>query len=697
LGRPIGIDLGLTGAVMAVLEGSEPVLVANAEGSRTTPSVVAFARNSEVLVGEVAKRQADTNVNRTICSIQRHMGTDWAITIDGRKFTPQQISAFLLEKLKRDAEAYLGETITDAVITVPSLFKDAARQATKEAGQIAGLNVLRIINEPMAAALAFRLDRENGDNILVFDLGAQALNVALLEADEGLIGIRAASGDNQLGGDDWDHRIVNWLVRGFKNRHGVDLTEDRSALQRLRESAEKAKIELSGVAETTIDLPYITHCEQGPLHLDTKLTRAGFQKMTSDLLDRCKAPFQEVIEDARADTSDIDHVVLVSDATQMPAVVDLVNKLTGGKEPCGGIRAGEVVAIGTCLQAGILLGEVEDFWKPVRPSRSSMPPERAALPPVPVLGNRARAAGTASSQTPDKRLSGRRVFLVHGRDHSTRDALATLLKASDLKVIHWRDAAEYAGGGTPYTGDIVAAGMANADAVVVLLTPDDMGYARPHLREAADGPHEREPTGQARLNVVFEAGMAIARDRDRVVLVEVGQVRKISDVEGLNLVRMDGSLDRRKDFARRLRSAGLSVDTDSDEWRAAGSFYSGRLTSPSDGSEVNHQEAVSGMVTGLRPGTQASLIVYSPRSGHWPQAELLPDREGRFRAKATFGKNRESYVGKDYALMLILADQNTSASLQESRGHPLSILPPDVRVLDQATVIRRRLDSPDCG
>lgn len=293
---------------------------------------------------------------------------------------------------------------------------------------------------------------------------------------------------------------------------------------------------------------------------------------------------------------------------------------------------------------------------------------------------------------------GRRVFLVHGRDHSARDALITLLKAFDLKVIQWREAAQFAGGGTPYTGDIVAAGMAHADAVVVLLTPDDIGYVRPFLREMADGPHEQEPTGQARLNVVFEAGMAMAHDPDRVVLVEVGQVRKMSDVDGLNVIRMDGSLERRKDLAQRLRSAGLAVDTDSDEWRTAGSFNSGRLTRPSDGSEVNRREVVTGMVTGLRPDARALIIVQSPRSGdYWLQAELQPDREGRFISRATFGRNEEADSGKDYILMLVLAEQATSASLSASQGHPMSNLPPKVRVLDQATVTRRRLRSADSG
>ncbi len=294
MARAVGIDLGTTNSVVAVLEGGEPTVIANAEGSRTTPSVVAFAKNGEVLVGEVAKRQAVTNVDRTIRSVKRQMGTDWKVTIDGKKFTAQQISAFILQKLKRDAEAYLGETITDAVITVPAYFSDAQRQATKEAGQIAGLNVLRIINEPTSAALAYHLEKENEATILVFDLGGGTFDVSLLEVGEGVVEVKATSGDNHLGGDDWDQRIVDWLVQDFKNGYGVDLSKDKMALQRLRESAEKAKIELSGSAETQINLPYITHSEQGPLHLDAKLTRAEFQKMTSDLLDRCKAPFKQV-------------------------------------------------------------------------------------------------------------------------------------------------------------------------------------------------------------------------------------------------------------------------------------------------------------------------------------------------------------------------------------------------------------------
>jgi molecular chaperone DnaK len=360
MARAVGIDLGTTNSVVAVLEGGEPSVIANAEGSRTTPSVVAFAKNGEVLVGEVAKRQAVTNVDRTIRSVKRQMGTDWTVTIDGKKFTAQQISAFILQKLKRDAEAYLGETITDAVITVPAYFSDAQRQATKEAGQIAGLNVLRIINEPTSAALAYHLDKETEATILVFDLGGGTFDVSLLEVGEGVVEVKATSGDNHLGGDDWDQRIVDWLVKDFKNSYGTDLSKDKMALQRLRETAEKTKIELSSSTESQINLPYITHSEQGPLHLDTKLTRAEFQKMTSDLLDRCKSPFQQVIKDAGVPLNKIDHVVLVGGSTRMPAVVDLVKELTGGKEPNKGVNPDEVVAVGACLQAGVLKGEVKD-------------------------------------------------------------------------------------------------------------------------------------------------------------------------------------------------------------------------------------------------------------------------------------------------------------------------------------------------
>ena len=361
MARAVGIDLGTTNSVVAVLEGGEPTVIANAEGARTTPSVVAFAKNAEVLVGEVAKRQAVTNVDRTIRSVKRHMGTDWTVAIDGKKFTPQQISAFILQKLKRDAEAYLGEKITDAVITVPAYFSDAQRQATKEAGTIAGLNVMRIINEPTAAALAYHLEKEGAAKILVFDLGGGTFDVSLLDVGDGVVEVEATSGDNHLGGDDWDQRIVDWLVQDFKSGYGIDLSKDKMALQRLREAAEKAKIELSQSMESQINLPYISHGPDGPLHLDTRLTRAEFQRMTSDLLDRCKSPFQQVIKDANVKVADIDHVVLVGGSTRMPAVVDLVKSLTGGREPNKGVNPDEVVAVGACLQAGVLRGEVKDI------------------------------------------------------------------------------------------------------------------------------------------------------------------------------------------------------------------------------------------------------------------------------------------------------------------------------------------------
>ncbi|GAB3856727.1 molecular chaperone DnaK [Nocardioides maradonensis] len=360
MARAVGIDLGTTNSVVAVLEGGEPTVITNAEGARTTPSVVAFAKNGEVLVGEVAKRQAVTNVDRTIRSVKRHMGTDWTVDIDGKDFTPQQISAFVLQKLKRDAEAYLGETVTDAVITVPAYFNDAQRQATKEAGEIAGLNVARIVNEPTAAALAYGLDKGEDQTILVFDLGGGTFDVSLLEIGEGVVEVKATSGDNHLGGDDWDQRIVDWMVKKFKDANGVDLSADKIAAQRLQEAAEKAKIELSSSQETTIHLPYITHGENGPLHFEEKLTRSEFQKLTADLLDRTKAPFQNVLKDAGVSVKDIDHVVLVGGSTRMPAVTELVKELLGGKEPNKGVNPDEVVALGAALQAGVLKGEVKD-------------------------------------------------------------------------------------------------------------------------------------------------------------------------------------------------------------------------------------------------------------------------------------------------------------------------------------------------
>ncbi|MFC6011329.1 molecular chaperone DnaK [Nocardia lasii] len=362
MARAVGIDLGTTNSVVAVLEGGEPVVVANSEGSRTTPSVVAFAKNGEVLVGQPAKNQAVTNVDRTIRSVKRHIGTDWNVEIDDKKYTPQEISARTLMKLKRDAEAYLGEEITDAVITVPAYFEDAQRQATKEAGQIAGLNVLRIVNEPTAAALAYGLDKgDKEQTILVFDLGGGTFDVSLLEIGEGVVEVRATSGDNHLGGDDWDERIVTWLVDKFKASSGIDLTKDKMAMQRLREAAEKAKIELSSSQSTSINLPYITvDADKNPLFLDEQLTRSEFQKITSDLLDRTRAPFQSVIKDSGLNVADIDHVVLVGGSTRMPAVSDLVKELTGGREPNKGVNPDEVVAVGAALQAGVLKGEVKD-------------------------------------------------------------------------------------------------------------------------------------------------------------------------------------------------------------------------------------------------------------------------------------------------------------------------------------------------
>jgi molecular chaperone DnaK len=360
MARAVGIDLGTTNSVVSVLEGGEPTVIANAEGARTTPSVVAFAKSGEVLVGEVAKRQAVTNVDRTIRSVKRHMGTDWNAKIDDKTFTAQQISAFVLQKLKRDAEAYLGETVTDAVITVPAYFSDAQRQATKEAGEIAGLNVSRIVNEPTAAALAYGLDKGDDQTILVFDLGGGTFDVSLLEIGEGVVEVKATSGDNHLGGDDWDARVVEWMIKKFKANNGVDLGADKIAKQRLMEAAEKAKIELSASSETTIHLPYITHGESGPLHFEEKLTRSEFQNMTSDLLDRTKAPFRQVLKDGGVAIDKIDHVVLVGGSTRMPAVTEVVKGLLGGKEPNKGVNPDEVVAVGAALQAGVLKGEVKD-------------------------------------------------------------------------------------------------------------------------------------------------------------------------------------------------------------------------------------------------------------------------------------------------------------------------------------------------
>jgi molecular chaperone DnaK len=365
MARAVGIDLGTTNSVVAVLEGGDPTVIANAEGARTTPSVVAFAKNGEVLVGEVAKRQAVTNVERTIRSVKRHMGSDWKQQIDDKTFTPQQISAFILQKLKRDAESYLGESVTDAVITVPAYFSDAQRQATKEAGEIAGLNVQRIVNEPTAAALAYGLDKEADQTILVFDLGGGTFDVSLLDVakdDDGFstIEVKATSGDNHLGGDDWDAKIVDWMIEKFKNAHGTDLGADKIARQRLQEAAEKAKIELSASSETTIHLPYITLSETGPLHFEEKLTRGEFQRLTSELLDRTRKPFQDVIKDAGISLGQIDQVILVGGSTRMPAVADLVKELTNGKEPNKGVNPDEVVAVGAALQSGVLKGEVKD-------------------------------------------------------------------------------------------------------------------------------------------------------------------------------------------------------------------------------------------------------------------------------------------------------------------------------------------------
>ena len=366
MSRAVGIDLGTTNSCVAVLEGGEPTVIANAEGMRTTPSVVAFSKTGDVLVGEIAKRQAVTNVDRTISSVKRHMGTDWSVGIDDKKYTAQEISARILGKLKNDAESYLGENVTDAVITVPAYFNDAERQATKEAGEIAGLNVLRIVNEPTAAALSYGLEKGKEDElILVFDLGGGTFDVSLLEIgkdedDFSTIQVRATSGDNRLGGDDWDNRIVDFLIKEVKNSDGVDLSKDKIALQRLREAAETAKKELSSATSTNISMQYLSMSENGPIHLDTKLTRAQFEQMTADLLERTKAPFNAVIRDAGVKIADIHHVVLVGGSTRMPAVAEVVKELTGGREPNKGVNPDEVVAVGAAFQAGVLKGERKD-------------------------------------------------------------------------------------------------------------------------------------------------------------------------------------------------------------------------------------------------------------------------------------------------------------------------------------------------
>ncbi|MCU1345854.1 MAG: chaperone protein DnaK, partial [Acidimicrobiia bacterium] len=358
--KAVGIDLGTTNSVVSVLEAGDPAVIPNSEGARTTPSVVAFSKSGEVLVGEVAKRQAITNPDRTIRSVKRHMGTNWNIDIDGKKYTAQEISARTLMKLKRDAEAYLGDTVTQAVITVPAYFDDAQRTATKEAGQIAGLEVLRIINEPTAAALAYGLDKGSADEtVLVFDLGGGTFDVSVLEIGDGVFEVKSTHGDTKLGGDDWDQRVIDWLVTSFKSGHGVDLGADRMALQRLKEAAEKAKIELSQVQSTQINLPFITATPEGPLHLDETLTRAKFQELTADLLERCKVPFEQAIKDAGLSQGQIDHVILVGGSTRMPAVQEMVTGFTG-KEPNKTVNPDEVVAIGAAVQAGVLKGDVKD-------------------------------------------------------------------------------------------------------------------------------------------------------------------------------------------------------------------------------------------------------------------------------------------------------------------------------------------------
>ena len=360
MAKAVGIDLGTTNSVVAVLEGGESTVIANAEGARTTPSVVGFSKSGEVLVGEVAKRQAVTNPDRTIQSVKRHMGTDWSATVDGKSYTAQEVSARILMKLKRDAEAYLGEEVTQAVITVPAYFGDAERQATKEAGQIAGLEVLRIINEPTAAALAYGLDKEEEQTVLVYDLGGGTFDVSVLEIAEGVFDVKSTSGDTHLGGDDWDQAVMDWMVKSFKDKHGVDLAKDKMATQRLKEAAEKAKKELSTTTETSINLPFITATAEGPMHLEETLTRSQFNQMTAELLERTKAPYHAAIKDAGISPSQIDQVILVGGSTRMPAVADLVKELTGGKEPHKGVNPDEVVALGAALQAGVLKGDVKD-------------------------------------------------------------------------------------------------------------------------------------------------------------------------------------------------------------------------------------------------------------------------------------------------------------------------------------------------
>jgi molecular chaperone DnaK len=360
MAKAVGIDLGTTNSVVSVMEGGEPTVIANAEGHRTTPSVVAWSKSDEVLVGEIAKRQAVTNAERTIRSVKRHIGTDWKADIGGKQFTPQEISARILMKLKRDAEAYLGDEVTQAVITVPAYFDDAQRQATKEAGQIAGLEVLRLVAEPTAAALAYGLEKEDEQTVLVFDLGGGTYDVSVLEIAEGVFDVKSTAGDSQLGGDDWDQELIDWMLTTFKNEQGVDLSKDKMAIQRLREAAEKAKIELSSSQETTINLPFLTATDAGPQHFEQTLSRAKFNELTGDLLDRLKGPFQRALKDAGGDVSSIDHVILVGGSTRIPAVQDLVKDLLSGKEPHKGVNPDEVVAIGAALQAGVLKGDVKD-------------------------------------------------------------------------------------------------------------------------------------------------------------------------------------------------------------------------------------------------------------------------------------------------------------------------------------------------